>query len=267
VSGDSEHDARLGAALRSLAEDARAGRTCLVALDFDGVLAPLVDDPSTSTTPPAAVGALAELGCSPGVHLALVSGRGLEELAGLAEVPEGTWLVGSHGAERGRWVDGRLDRVDLRLEPAAAALYAELDDALTAAVDGTTARLERKPASVVLHTRTASAADRERLTASALELGSRPGVDAMQGKDVVELAVLRVTKGDAVTWLRDAVGAGTVLFAGDDVTDERAFAAMGPDDVTVKVGDGPTVARFRVAGPDEVAEMLATLAAHLVTPA
>ena len=102
--------------------------------------------------------------------------------------------------------------------------------------------------------------DAARLTAAAVELGTREGVDVLRGKDVVELAVLDVDKGSALADLRAQVGAAGLLYAGDDVTDERAFAALGPDDVTVKVGDGATAARFRVPAPAEVAAALHRLA-------
>jgi trehalose 6-phosphate phosphatase len=56
-----------------------------------------------------------------------------------------------------------------------------------------------------------------------------------------------------------------VLYAGDDVTDEHAFAAVASrenaDDVTVKVGDGETAARYRVGGPEDVTDLLRELVA------
>lgn len=260
-------------ALDSLAALAVAGRPVVVALDFDGALAPLRDDPSTSRALPASVTAMATIARCPSVRLALVSGRALDDLAALAEVPDGTVMVGSHGAERGRKVAGRLQREELELPADAAARRAELAAALGAAVEGTTARLEHKPAAIVLHTRTASRSDAEELTAAAIALGDREGVDVMQGKDVVELSVLRVTKGDALASLRAGVGregasgptgaAAGLLYAGDDVTDERAFATLRPDDVTIKVGPGATAARFRVADPDGLAAALGHLAAGL----
>lgn len=260
-------------ALDGLAALALAGRPVLVALDFDGALAPLRDDPSTSRALPASVTAMAAIARCPAVRLALVSGRALDDLAALAEVPDGTTLVGSHGAERGRKVDGRLEREELELPADAAARRAELAAALGAAVEGTTARLEHKPAAIVLHTRTASRHDAEELTATAAALGDRDGVDVMHGKDVVELSVLRVTKGDALASLRAGVGregvsgsagaAAGLLYAGDDVTDERAFTTLRPDDVTIKVGTGDTAARFRVADPDGLAAALGHLAARL----
>lgn len=254
--------AGLDAAVEGLVRAVAEGHGVLLALDFDGVLAPLVDDPSASRALPGSVEALARLAHVPGLHLALVSGRGVADLAALAEVPEGTWLVGSHGAERGRWSDGGLVRVDLELDAEQAALLAELTEALDAAVDGTTARVEHKPASVVLHTRTASEHDAERLTTLALALGER-AADAMHGKDVVELGVLEVTKGQALAALRAELGVTLVAYAGDDVTDERAFATLEPTDVTVKVGPGETAARFRVADPEEVTALLTGLADRL----
>lgn len=252
--------ADLTAALDALARAAVGGSPVLVALDFDGVLAPLQDDPGASRALPAAVTALAGLARTPSVRLALVSGRALEDLFDKAEVPDGTVLVGSHGAERGRVVDGALERLDLELPEDAVARRSEVAEALEAAVARTTARVEHKPAAVVLHTRTADRGDAERLTALALGLGELDGVDAMRGKEVVELSVLHVTKGDALATLREETAATALLYAGDDVTDERAFTTLRPDDVTVRVGDGATAARFRVADPDAFAAALVHLA-------
>jgi trehalose 6-phosphate phosphatase len=54
-----------------------------------------------------------------------------------------------------------------------------------------------------------------------------------------------------------------VLYAGDDVTDERAFAVLDGDagDVSVRVGAGETVADHRLGSPHEVAAMLGLLVA------
>lgn len=246
-------------ALDRLVTGAR-GRGTLVALDFDGTLAPLRDDPEASRPLPQAAAALDRLAEVEGVHLALVSGRGLTDLADKAGPPDGTHLVGSHGAERGRWCDGELRRSELTLTPGVSDRLAELTERVRDAVRGTTARVETKPASVVLHTRTAEPADAERLTALAVELGEQPGVDAMAGKDVVELAVLRVTKGDALAALRGELAVQALAYVGDDVTDERAFATLGTDDVTIKVGPGETAARLRVADPAAVAALLSRLA-------
>jgi trehalose 6-phosphate phosphatase len=81
----------------------------------------------------------------------------------------------------------------------------------------------------------------------------------LHGKQVVEVGVVRADKGTALVALRDEVGADQVAYFGDDVTDEDAFRALGADDVTVKVGDGETAARFRVEHPEDAAEALTHL--------
>lgn len=256
---------RLDDALADLAASALDGAAVLVALDFDGVLAPLVDVPSQSRATPQGVAALRRLGATQRVHLALVSGRGLADLAAVARVPDGTTLVGSHGAEVGSW-DGGLRRGGPVLDEAQAALLAELSGRLHDLVDRTAARVEVKPTTAVLHTRGVDPGTAERLSDAALALGAHPGVDAMRGRDIVELSVLHVTKGDALRELRHRTGATRVLFAGDDVTDERAMAALGPADVGIRVGDGESVARYRVAGPEAMAAALHRLADLLGAP-
>ena len=79
-------------------------------------------------------------------------------------------------------------------------------------------------------------------------------VSLMRGsvKEVVEFGVVPMDKGAALTLLRERLGIDSVLFVGDDVTDEKAFAALDPaaGDLSVKVGEGETLATQRV--PDQV---------------
>ncbi|RPF26484.1 trehalose-phosphatase [Georgenia muralis] len=253
----------LDAALRDLAG---AGRL-LVALDFDGVLAPIVVDPTASRILPVSARALADLAVLDGVDVVLVSGRNAADLATLADVPDGTRVIGSHGAELGRVTltpDGQrgVDAEALSLSEDQAALRAELlreTEELAAAVEG--AWVQAKPAAVVLHTRPAAPEDGAELTRRVLAgPAAHDGVHVVVGKEVVEMAVLAVTKGDAVTTLRSDVGADAVLYAGDDTTDEDAFAVLTGDDVGIKVGDGETLAGWRVADPEEFSAVLVRLA-------
>jgi len=253
----------LRAALVDVAADGGA-RPLLVALDFDGTLAPLQDDPTRSRILPAGVEALAGLAAADGVELALVSGRAMSQLHTLAEVPPGTYLVGSHGAERARVTRFGLDRDVVQLTDDQADRLAALGaEAAQVARGRDGVWVESKPTAVVVHTRLAPPEVAEPAEAEAIALGGRLGTGVLHGKDVVEISVLRASKGEAITALRDELGAPVVLFAGDDVTDEHAFEALGEHDVTVKVGDGPTVARFRADSPEGLVAVLADLAAHL----
>ena len=252
----------LDQALRGLA----AQPSVLVALDFDGVLAPLVDDPSRSQVVPAAAEALARLDTLPGIHLALVSGREATGLVEIAEVPAGTRVVGSHGAQRGH-VGLSAERTrELVAEPLALTVEQEalhatvLREAKALAERYEGAWVEVKPVSVVVHSRLAGPHDAATLTEEVLAgPATHDGLRVQHGKNVVEMAVLHTTKGDAIVELRADVAPTAVLFAGDDVTDEDAFAVLGPDDVGIKVGDGPTAAQYRVADPDELAAVLLRL--------
>ncbi len=255
----------LRSALHQLAVD-RTRRPLLVALDFDGTLAPLQDDPATSRMLPDAATALAEVGDVPatGIHLALVSGRRLGDLHALASpLPVGTLLVGSHGAERGLvGADGALVLDETEgagdAEAHARARATHLADRLDAAnADRDGVWVERKPYNVVVHTRLADPAASETAAHEALAVGAAEGVKVVVGKDVVELGLVSTDKGEALEQLRETLGAAAVLYAGDDRTDEDAFAALDGGDVAIKVGPGETVAPLRAADPSSFcAELL-----------
>jgi trehalose 6-phosphate synthase/phosphatase len=233
----------------------------LVALDFDGVLAPIVAEPKAARPLPQSLRYLETLVGLPGVRLALVSGRTLEDLTEVASPPKGTLLVGSHGAEMSDPVAGSPSRAPL--DAAAAALLSRVIDELeliSAGFDGT--QVEVKPTGAVLHTRRAKRTVAAKATQKALDgPASWPGVHLTLGKEVVELTVVEATKGTALRQLRAITDADAVLYAGDDVTDERAFAVLDGDagDVSVRVGSGETVADHRLGSPDEVTAMLGLL--------
>lgn len=242
---------------RALVVVARAPRL-LVTSDFDGVLAPLVDDPEASRPEPAALAALVALAELPGTSVGLVSGRARADLARLSGAPPTLHLVGSHGAEVDDSFVGGIDAAARdRLE--------RLGLELARLVDGATGvHLETKPSSVAVHVRRAEEEVGARVLA-AVHSGPATwdGVHVMQGKSVVELAVLTADKGVAVAALRAALDAGApAVYLGDDVTDERAFARLVTGDVGVKVGAGDTLAGHRVAGTAEVVALLELLLAE-----
>ncbi|OLL74676.1 Trehalose-6-phosphate phosphatase [Pseudonocardia sp. Ae168_Ps1] len=233
----------------------------LVALDFDGVLAPLVDDPSASRPLPESAEAVRRLAAHDTTTVVMLSGRGRDDLAAVSGFGPPVGLVGSHGAEYDDEVAARLGRTGLLTAAQAErreALLAGLRELVDAAPGS---RLETKPAGAAVHVRGMDPADGAALLERVAAGWVRDGIDATPGKDVLDLAVLRTTKGAAVEVLRDQLGIDTVLFAGDDVTDETAFRVLRDGDVGIKVGDGDTAARHRVPGPPEMAGALERLAA------
>ena len=233
----------------------------LVATDFDGVLAPLVLDPSTSAPLPGTIEDLRALADLPQTYAAVVSGRDLATLTELTGLDGSTVTrIGSHGGESSvADSDGPGGPVlDDGQRAHLADLTQELERLCAGLGDGV--YLEHKPTAVVLHTRRMEDGPAAEAEQAALEVAARhTGLHVLHGKQVVEMSVLQADKGTALVALRDAVGATHVAYFGDDVTDEHAFTALGADDLTVKVGTGETAARFRLTAPEDAAQALALL--------
>ncbi len=249
-------DGGLAVVLEALAATPRL----LVALDFDGTLAPTVDDPDAARATPQASAAVVALAGLPDTRVAVVSGRALASLERVARLPSGVLLVGSHGAEfrfDGQEAGPQLsaDERDLL-----GRLYATVAE-VAAGFPGV--MVEEKPAGCGLHTRRVSAEEGTAARTAALAAVAALGDDRVTeryGKDILEFTVRTADKGSALGVLRERTGASAVLFVGDDVTDEDGFAQLGAGDVGVKVGDGATSARFRVEDPDAVGGLLVSLA-------
>jgi trehalose 6-phosphate phosphatase len=227
----------------------------LVAMDFDGVLAPIVAVPSDARPLPVSAAAIGSLSTLPDTTVALVSGRGLADLAAVSGFGTPIRLIGSHG--------GEFDDGGAVLDDAQRERLERLRAELRELVDGEPGvTLEEKPAGVAVHVRNAPPDVGERVL-DAVRTGpaSQPGIETTPGKAVLDLAVLQVNKGLALDLLRERLEPDAVLFAGDDVTDETAFTRLRPGDVGVKVGPGETAAQYRVPGPAEIGALLQELLA------
>jgi trehalose 6-phosphate phosphatase len=217
-------------------------------LDYDGTLAPIVDDPDAAVPHPDVSGVLERLDAR---HpLWIVTGRNLRSLEALLGLPlKG---IGLHGAQQG--VIGRgLER--LMSDETARAL-----DALRRSVpEREGMRVENKQDTFAVHYRQAPSADEARAALERWAEQVPEGLEVIWGKKVVELRPAGLSKGTAVERLAADHPDRTPLYLGDDVTDEDAFAAlqeMNRAAVTVKVGDGDTRADYRLAGPGAVAAYL-----------
>ncbi|HHT32409.1 MAG TPA: trehalose-phosphatase [Corynebacterium sp.] len=218
-----------------------SAETLVVALDFDGTLADLGDDPMAVRPREGNVELVSRLSALPRTEVVILSGRQLRDLRYLSGMEHVARLVGSHGAEPQDGLalseaeSALLEAVDLRLRE----VLAEADD--------DRAWVERKPAARVLHVRLLDDEVRKRRVLDHAMSFFRPigGVHVTEGKDILEIAVLDVTKGSYLEAARSEYGADAVLFIGDDVTDETVLRTLSYGDLGIKVGspdDGPSAA-------------------------
>ena len=240
----------------------------VVALDYDGVLAPVVARPSDAVI--AEGGGQALRGLAGRVRtLALVTGRPADvvvALAGLADVPE-LVVLGQYGAQR--WSGGALH------SPPPVPGVASARAGLPALLEPEGAVLEDKGLSLVVHTRPCAdpAGALDRLRGPVGGLAAEAGLELHPGRLVLELRPPGYDKRAAVLSLCDP-RPSAVLFAGDDVGDLPGFDAL--DELAdggvpvVRVcsasDEGPPELRSRadvvVDGPAGVVELLA----HLLEP-
>ncbi|MGW4563513.1 trehalose-phosphatase [Streptomyces sp. NPDC004561] len=253
-------------------------RTAVVGLDFDGTLAPIVADPEQARAHPGAVPALAAL--APKVaSVGVITGRpagvavrhgGFAGVAGLEHLT----VLGHYGAERWDAVTGTVTAP--APHPGVAAVRAELPGVLdrVGAWQGTW--IEEKGRAVAVHTRRAEdpQAAFEALRGPLTDLATRHGLIVEPGRMVLELRPPGMDKGVALLDHVRATGAESVLYAGDDLGDLPAFAAIdklrsdGLPGLLVCSGSTEVTelaerADLVVDGPEGVVRLLRSLAAQL----
>jgi len=233
----------------------------LIALDFDGTLAPIVPRPEDARPAPGAVAALRRLAAL-GATVAVVTGRPADWVAvtaGLSEVP-GLVVAGQYGAQR--WSAGRLDPG--RPDPGLAAVRAALPAVLAAGDPALW--LEDKGLALVVHSRAAAdpAAALAGVAAAVRRLAAEHGLQAYDGRYVLEVRPAGHDKGGALRALVEELRPGTVLYAGDDVGDLPAFAEVAAGRPAGRPGVSVAVV---AGGPDEPPELAAAADLLVAGPA
>ncbi len=222
--------------LSEIRSNIAAAHQLFLFLDFDGTLAPIVDDPDKAYMPEETRQELRKLAAKERVSLAIISGRALSDLrerVGLKEIV----YAGNHGLEISGPEMGFV-------EPAAAQqikALGELARHLRTRLHGIPgAEVENKVLSASVHFRRSAPESRDeidKMVRMAVEsIGSL--FEVTLGRKVFEIRP-RVDwhKGRAVRWIKEACGTPDALsvYLGDDATDEDAFSVLA-EDITVSVG-------------------------------
>jgi trehalose 6-phosphate phosphatase len=271
--------ARAGASYAALV---RAGERLLVALDFDGTLAPIVDDPSVAVIHDDAPAVL--VGLSEQVRaIAVLTGRPARQVLALGELDGVGDTIGEAGRElvilgqygNERWSSHARRVVSPKPPPGLASLIGDLPRLLRRA-DAADAWIEEKGLAVAVHTRRTAdpRAAFDRLLPVLTEAARARGLAVEPGRMVIEIRADGMDKGRALRGLVEEYDAQAVLFVGDDLGDVPAFEAVGelreqgmPALLVCSGSDEESALRdladVVVGGPDGVMAFLRELTADL----
>jgi trehalose 6-phosphate phosphatase len=239
----------------------------LIALDFDGTIAPIVPHPDDAQLLPAARPVLDALAARPDTEIALISGRSLGDLKRRIQIPD-VYYAGNHGIEiHGPDLDDVVPAA-VDLVPRVQRCFAALEKCV-GEIPGI--YLENKELSLSVHYRMVDdPAEQTRIEESVRRVFNEDGngLRLTTGKRVLEVRPdIDWHKGKALLYIiqeiEQARGAKMFpMFVGDDVTDEDGFAALPADGAGVLVGpaSAKTAARCYVHSPAEAVQMLEMLA-------
>jgi trehalose 6-phosphate phosphatase len=254
---------RSAAGVAGLAALLAAPRRALLSFDFDGTLAPIVEDPRDARAHPDIGPAVRRLAPLVGAF-AVVTGRPAAiavDYSGLGDVP-GLVVLGQYGLER--WEGGVLHVPDP--PPGVDEARRRLPDVLTAADAPAETWVEDKGHALAVHTRRtpAPAAVFDRLRGPLSTLAGEAGLIVEPGRFVLELRPPGVDKGAALRGLVAERVPGAVLYAGDDLGDLAAYDAVeqlragGPPGRPAPAATSPdspdspdSAGSGRAGGPDE----------------
>jgi trehalose 6-phosphate phosphatase len=230
----------------------------LLAFDFDGTLAPIVDRPQDACVSAAVAAHLSAL--SQRLPVAVVTGRAVADVRmRLGFAPQ--HVVGNHGAEDDHHTEGDTASLASSLDPLRALVAEQAAEFERLGVE-----VEDKGLSVALHYRRSHVPLQAHTLLRDLTARLPPTLQVFAGKMVVNaMAAQAPDKADAVRRLQARCGAAAVFYAGDDVNDEPVFAAAPPQWVTVRIGreDPTSRARFFVEDVHEMAPLLERLLAQV----
>lgn len=260
----------------------RAGRRLLVALDFDGTLSPIVDNPEVAHIHEDAGDVLDDLAGQVRA-IAVITGRPARQVLALGGLDEVGDAIAEHGRElvvlgqygNERWTSAARRVVSPKPPPGLAGLIGDLPRLLRRA-EVPDAWIEEKGLAVAVHTRRLAdpAAAFARLVPVLTAAAEARHLEVEPGRFVIEIRSSGMDKGRALHGLVSEYEAGAVLFVGDDLGDVPAFeavlelrAAGVPTLLVCSGSDEESVLReladLEVSGPDGVMAFLRELTAQI----
>ena len=243
------------------------GRHLLLLTDYDGTLADLAPTPAEAHARPEVIAAIEAIEARSHVTFGVVSGRRLDDVK--ARVGLAGFVAGLHGLE---------------IEGPGAVFRHDALDSVTDVIRNLAERaarslawcpglyLEDKTYALTCHVRQVpdDLADRALAEFEALVC---PEVDTCVLKLLTGAKALEVLpavdwhKGRAAEWIRERLVPRTdwpvtIVYLGDDRTDEDAFDALGDEDIVIGVGDRPHthLIDWRLDGPASVGRFIGHVA-------
>jgi len=212
----------------------RAADDLVIGLDFDGTLAPIVDDPEQAHIHPEAAEVLVDL-AEQVRAVAVITGRPARQVLALGGLEEVGNDIGEHGRELfvlGQYGNERWSSTNRRVispkPPRGLASFTAGLPRLLRRGEAEEAWVEEKGLAVAVHTRRLEdpRAAYERLLPLVEEAARSHDLDVEPGRNVIEVRAPGMHKGAAVHRIVDEVGAKAVAFVGDDLGDVEAFRAV-----------------------------------------
>jgi trehalose 6-phosphate phosphatase len=213
--------------------------------DFDGTLVEIAETPDGVEVPDFLPAHLERVMRELDSAFAVITGREISDIDKYL-APLHLPVAGAHGTQRRR-ADGTLEPIDPAVVQGAEDIARALQPLVVA---HPSLILEAKEGAVALHFRQAPELEDAVRLAMNEAVAAAPGFTLVPGKMVLEARPRAASKGDALrAFMREAPFVGrTPIFIGDDTTDEDGFlAAQELGGVGIKLGDGDTAARMRIA--------------------
>ncbi|MFD1261813.1 trehalose-phosphatase [Entomomonas asaccharolytica] len=224
-------------------------------LDFDGTLTPIVDHPCNVLISTDTRFLLKQLALYCEGALAIITGRTIKDIDSLLSL-KSLYVAGIHGAE---WRTQSKTFFAACFEKDIAQVTAKIKDLLKRFPE---VWLEDKSYSIAIHYRAMPSIEQKLFSALQEIISDYQNLDILLGKMVFEIKNSNINKGKALSkFMEDEPFVNRFPIAiGDDVTDEYAFKKVNElGGYSIKIGEGETCAKQRLANPKQLHDWLAQL--------